>query len=130
MNLREKLGELPTMDWDIKAQERAAIQALRENIDACQRALGLAKRMQAMASAPGYLDMMKAIEEVEKHSTARLLKATDPYEMARLQGGVNAFRDIRRIMSDNDQRVKELDSQVEDLQNRLSSIIRPTENKE
>jgi len=122
----EKL--LPGQDsfWDIKQQEEEAIRQADQQIDSCERAITLCQRMTALSGNAGYQDMLAAVGELESHANLVLLSTDKPEEMWRLQGRVNALKDVRAIMSNAEGRVIELDSQLKMMQDHRSAILERT----
>lgn len=110
--------------WDIKAQEKAVAEHYDGQIQSCEAAINLCRRMTALKNAPGFEDMTKAIGEIEAYANSQMLAASESHELFRLQGRVNALRDVRKIMVSADARLLELDSQLQMLQNQRSAILR------
>ena len=111
--------------WDIKQQEAAAAEHFRSEIDGLERAISLGKRMSALSHAPGFPEFTEAIRDVESYAYTQLVSSKDPHETARQQGRVAALRDILAIVENNEQRLLELDSRRQMLQDQASAIFRP-----
>ena len=124
--ISDKLGQGADSFWNVKQQEAEAIRQADQQIESCSRAITLCKRMTALAGNAGYDDMLLAVGELESHANLVLLRADKPEEMWRLQGRVNALKDVRAIMANAEERVIELDSQLEMMQTERSAILSRT----
>jgi hypothetical protein len=111
--------------WDIKQQEEEGRRHFAEQIDGCTRARNLCGKMLALKAHAGYTEMLSAVEQLEAHANALLLTTDKPEEMWRLQGRVNALKDMRGLMTNTENRISSLDSQIEMLENQRSAIFRP-----
>jgi hypothetical protein len=112
-------------EWDIKLQEERAREHYFTQIDTLDRAIAMGRRMSAIASTPGFTDFIQAVKDAHSYADGQLVVSKDPYETARLQGRVSALRDIVGLMTDNEQRLSELDKRRQMLQDQASAIFRP-----
>ncbi|MEE8518710.1 MAG: hypothetical protein V3S98_06260 [Dehalococcoidia bacterium] len=124
--ITDKLNPGQDSFWDIKKQEAEAIGQVDQQIESCQRAITLCQRMTALSGNAGYDDMLKAVGELESHANTVLLRTDSPEEMWRLQGRVNALKDVRAIMANAAGRVIELDSELQMMQDHRTAILSRT----
>lgn len=124
--ITEKLSPGSDNFWDIKAQEAETLRQADIQIQSCKHAINLCRRMTVLSGNAGYTDMIAAVGELESHANLVLLGTDKPEEMWRLQGRVNALKDIRAIMSHAEDRVIELDSQLKMMEDHRSAILDQT----
>lgn len=112
--------------WDIRGQERAEEQALRQRGEALERAINLGKRAQALRHQPGYEDFLKAIQGCLEGVTRQMLNQDLSDSGLRFQQGrAQALRDVLTLLAKADQNIQVLERQLSEVKEADALFRRP-----
>lgn len=111
--------------YDVKAQERAEDETLKQRRDQIERSMAVSRRALALRSAPGYEDFVKEVENCHRAVARDLLVAKiDNNDLRETRGRARGLQDILTLLTKADLSMTALEQQLKDLQDEEQAMMR------
>jgi hypothetical protein len=119
---------IPSADdfWDIPSRERKIRENHRQQVDALQRAIGLADRISAVKSSPGWTEFVKTLEDCHQARVGEMVAHVGSSEQLWvLQGRLRELKGILALVRNPERNRDTLAKSLQELQDAYSRDVEP-----